>query len=302
MGCGISNTPRAHRLEGWQCRQSAPAVFAWGCPMVTSSPVVIPAVPRSLWKDRFGPAVISGFVATTAMAIAALIAYGIALGLGNAGGNLFQQWLFALTHNPVTENVRSSLLAVVGLDLAAGIVWALVFAWDANDRLLAFPGWLRGVLFALPPAILSLVVFLPLVGGGIFGIEIGAGPLPVIGNIVLHLIYGAVLGGMFALDGSIGHVGAGDPAIEATLRQAEAGAGWGVLLGALVGGGGTLLVSLLVAAHTAANIAGATIGGAVVGAALGVVFGSMIAMTNEPSRAPVAKYSSDGGSTPIATT
>ena len=247
--------------------------------MVTSSPVSFPAVPRVAIKERFGPAVISGFVATTAMAITALIAYGFALGIGTASGNLFQQWLYALTHNPVTEHARSSLLVVVGLDLVAGIVWALLFALDANDRLIAFPGWLRGILFALPPAVLSLVVFLPLVGGGIFGVRIGAGPLPVLGNILLHLVYGATLGAMFALDGSIDHIGTGDAATEATLRQAEAGAGWGVLLGALLGGGGTLLVTLFVIGSAAANVAGATIGGAVVGAALGVVFGSMTAMT-----------------------
>lgn len=257
--------------------------------MAMPSPATFLAVPRALRRERFGPAVISGFVATTAMAVAALVAYGIALGLGDARGVLFQRWLFALTHNPVTENVRASLLAVVGLDLAAGIVWALIFAWDANDRLIAFPGWLRGAIFALPPALLSLVVFLPLVGGGVFGTKIGAGPLPVIGNIVLHLIYGAVLGGMFALDGSIGSVGAVDPATETTLRQAEAGAGWGVLLGALVGGGATLLVSLLVAGHDAATITGAAIGGAVVGAALGVVFGSMAAMTNAAYSPPAAE-------------
>jgi hypothetical protein len=253
--------------------------------MATSSPVIFPTVPRAVMKERFGPAVISGFVATTAMAITALIAYGFALGVGTASGNLFQQWLYALTHNPVTENVRSSLLAVIGLDLAAGIIWALIFACDANDRLIAFPGWLRGILFALPPAVLSLIVFLPLVGGGIFGTKIGAGPLPVIGNIILHLVYGAVLGAMFTLEGSIGRTGTSDPATEATLRQAEAGAGWGILLGALVGGGGTLLVTLLIAASSAANVAGATIGGAVIGAALGVVFGSMAAMTNAPAPA-----------------
>jgi hypothetical protein len=254
--------------------------------MATSSPAAFPAVPRSVIRERFGPAVISGFVATTAMAITALIAYSIALGLGSASGNLFQQWLYALTHNPVTENVRSSLLTVVGLDLAAGIVWALIYACDANDRLIAFPGWLRGIIFALPPAILSLVVFLPLVGGGVFGAKIGAGPLPVIGNVVLHLVYGAVLGAMFVLDGSIDHVGKSDPAMEATLRQAEAGAGWGILLGALVGGGATMLVALLVSSHSATNLAGAAVGGAVIGAALGVVFGSMAAMTNAPTPTP----------------
>jgi hypothetical protein len=250
-------------------------------------------------KDRFGPAVISGFVATTAMAITALIAYGFALGVGTASGNLFQQWLYALTHNPVTENVRSSLLTVVGLDLAAGIIWALIFACDANDRLIAFPGWLRGILFALPPAMLSLIVFLPLVGGGIFGTKIGAGPLPVIGNIVLHLVYGAVLGAMYTLEGSISRTGTSDPATETTLRQAEAGAGWGILLGALVGGGGTLLVTLLIASSSAANVAGATIGGAVIGASLGVVFGSMAAMTNAPAPSTITEPTPTDGALPV---
>lgn len=249
-------------------------------------------------KERFGPAVISGFVATTAMAMSALVAYGIALGIGSASGNLFQRWLFALTHNPVTESVRSSLLAVIGLDLATGIIWALIFAADANDRLIAFPGWQRGVIFALPPAVLSLAVFLPLVGGGFFGVKIGAGPLPVIGNIILHLVYGAVLGAMFVLDGSIDHTGARDPAMEATLRQAEAGAGWGVLCGAALGGGGTLLVTLLVTGSSAANVAGATIGGAVVGAALGIVFGSMAAMTNAPAPSATAEPAATDGAMP----
>ena len=260
--------------------------------MSASSPVTFPAAPRAVLKERFGPAVISGFVATTAMAITALIAYGVALGIGSAGGNLFQQWLYALTHNPVTENVRSSLLAVVGLDLAAGIVWALLFACDANDRLIAFPGWLRGTLFAIPPAVLSLVVFLPLVGGGVFGVNIGAGPLPVIGNLVLHLIYGAVLGAMFALNGDLDGARNDDPSMQATLRQAESGAGWGVILGALIGGAGTLIVSLVFAPSSAASVAGVTIGGAAIGAALGVVFGSMAAMTNAPYHAPVAESSS----------
>jgi hypothetical protein len=85
------------------------------------------------------------------------------------------------------------------------------------------------------------------------------------------------------LDGSIDHTGADNPATDATLRQAESGAGWGILLGALLGGGGTLLVTLFAVGSSATNVAGAAIGGAVIGAALGLVFGSMTAMTNAPA-------------------
>jgi hypothetical protein len=237
-----------------------------------------PAVPRAFWRERFGPAIISGFVATTAMAVAALVGYAFALGFGSRTGGTFVRWLYALTHNPVTDVARSALLVAIGLNFAAGIVWALVFACDANDRLLALPGWARGVVFALPPYVLSLVLFLPLVGGGLFGAKIGAGPLPVIGNLILHLVYGATLGAMFALDGSLDRVGGDTPEMDAQLRRAETGAAYGVILGALVGGGASLLGAFLLGASPVAT-GSATIGGAVVGAALGIVFGSMASLT-----------------------
>ncbi len=43
------------------------------------------------------------------------------------------------------------------------------------------------------------VVFFPAVGGGFFGIDLDAGPLPALGNLLLHLIYGAILGTVFAI-------------------------------------------------------------------------------------------------------
>ena len=48
--------------------------------------------------------------------------------------------------------------------------------------------------FALLPWLVSLVIFMPLLGGGILGLSLGAGPLPIVGNLVLHALYGAVLG------------------------------------------------------------------------------------------------------------
>ena len=52
--------------------------------------------------------------------------------------------------------------------------------------------------FALVPWLLSLIIFLPFMGGGVLGLEIGAGPLPILGNLILHLVYGAVLGSAYA--------------------------------------------------------------------------------------------------------
>ena len=42
--------------------------------------------------------------------------------------------------------------------------------------------------------LLSLVVFLPLTCGGLIRININAGPLPILDNLILYLAYCAVLG------------------------------------------------------------------------------------------------------------
>jgi len=248
----------------------------------TASPTVaLPTVQRGT-VDRLGSALLSGFVATTAMSVAALVAYATALGFGKPAGNTFQQWCYALVHNDVMAHIHASLLGAVGINLAAGVVWALFFAGDAYDRLEALPGWARGVVFALPLYLLSLVVFLPVVGAGFFGSHIGAGPLPVIGNLILHLVYGVALGAMYRLDGVADTARADDPMVRRMLRQAETGTGLGITLGAVIGGG-ALLAGTLFAGAGMMDVVGASVGGAVFGAALGAVFGSMLGLTNGAS-------------------
>ncbi len=246
-----------------------------------SSAVTLPTVRRGA-IDWLGTALLSGFAATTAMSVAALVAYATALGLGEPTGNAIQRWLSALVHNDVMEHIHASLLGAVGINLAAGVVWALFFAGGAHDRLRALPGWARGVIFTLPLYLLSLVVFLPIVGAGFFGTRIGAGPLPVIGNLILHLVYGATLGAIYRLDGAADTARANDPIVRRMLRQAETGTGLGISLGAVIGGGALLAVTLF-AGSGMMDVIGASVGGAVVGAALGAVLGSMLGLTNGTS-------------------
>src|SRR4029453_3635284 len=105
----------------------------------------------------------------------------------------FTQWLHALTNNQVLDFAATSLYAAAAVHLVVGVLWAILYAFYFEPRL---PGaaWARGLTFSLIPWILSLAVFLPLVGGGLFGDAIGAGPLPAIGNLILHLGYGVTLG------------------------------------------------------------------------------------------------------------
>lgn len=162
--------------------------------------IAIPSV-RPQLGNRVATAVVAGFVATIGMTLTFFAAYGAALILGKVpfvsyqGGANLTAWFNALADNRVIDLARSNLSASLVLHFAAGIFFALAYMTLVESRLYG-AGWQRGVTFALVPWVLSLVVFFPLVGGGMFGMAIGAGPLPIIGNLALHAAYGAVLGEM----------------------------------------------------------------------------------------------------------
>jgi hypothetical protein len=133
------------------------------------------------------------------------------------------------------------------------------------------------MVFALVPFLLSILVFFPIMDAGIFGKDLGAGPLPVLGNLLLHLIYGAVLGGLYAVDLETWLDGS-----EADLRHnrtAETGAAIGMLIGAPIG----LLIAWIAAPHVD-EITGTPIVallGTIVGAALGLIIGSFAGIERE---------------------
>jgi hypothetical protein len=86
-----------------------------------------------------------------------------------------------------------NLYAATAIFFIGGLIWAFLYVAVFEPKLSGSP-WERGARFALIPWLFSLIVFMPLVGGGFLGFGLGAGPLPVIGNLVLHLVYGATLG------------------------------------------------------------------------------------------------------------
>jgi len=236
--------------------------------------------------DLLGPAVLSGFVATAVMAFVAMIGYFAAEGIGHLAPGMVTTWFRNLTNNPVTDTVRGSLIGVVGLNLAIGLVWAMVFAYDANRRLGHYPGWLRGLLFIIPPYLLSLAL-LPLVpGAGFAGIGLQAGPLPILGNLILHSVYGIVLGAVYVLDDRSDSVRNGDLAIRVALKAAEIKAGLDVLIGGVVGMIVAIIGTALVVGISEGAIVGAAVGGGVIGAALGAIVGSISGLTDtDPSPA-----------------
>src|SRR5205823_12659963 len=76
--------------------------------------------------------------------------------------------------------------------------WAVPYAMWAEPRLRG-PGWLRGLTFALLPAVTSWLVVLPALGAGPLGLGLGAGLVPAAGGLVRHLLYGAAPGLVYPL-------------------------------------------------------------------------------------------------------
>jgi hypothetical protein len=198
---------------------------------------------RPAGTDWLMRAVTAGFLATVLMTLVLLIGFWVAALLGSASGQapFIQRWLWALANNVVTNEVQTALPLAILVHFLAGIGWALVYALVAEPRL-AGPAWQRGMLFSLVPWALSLVVFLPLVGGGLLGLALGAGPLPIVGNLILHLVYGATLGQLYLAESDVPVGGRGEleSATElSTLARAgrtmAAGIIIGLVFGALIG-------------------------------------------------------------------
>jgi hypothetical protein len=195
-----------------------------------------PVQPTARRSDWVNDSILSGFVATIVMSTGIEIAYWICRALGEENGNFLEKWLWALTNNPVTESTQDRIAIAIGLNVFVGLVLALAYGYFFESRL-SGPGWRKGMIFSLLPWALSIVAFLPIMGGGFLGLDIDAGPLPIVGNLILHLIYGAVLGWMYTIDFEdwLDGTDAERAHAEAAERGAIAGGVIGLVLGGLIG-------------------------------------------------------------------
>lgn len=229
--------------------------------------------PRMYWLVR---AITAGFLATIVVTLVLAATYSLALLIGSQDPQApaLLRWTWALTHNTLTQGVSASLPLVMLLHFLAGIGWAIVYA-ALVEPYLQGPGWRKGLLFSLVPWILSLAVFLPAVGAGFLGLELGAGPLPIIGNLLLHLVYGATLGQLCVSE--IGYpVGETEEAdtraeISATMHARTTMAA-GIIVGLVIGGvvGWAFDVAFAVGFGTTLSV----FIGMLVGSAFGILIGS----------------------------
>lgn len=178
--------------------------------------------------DWLTNSLLSGFVATIAMTAVTIAAYGIAKVIGDPSGGTIARWFGGLADNALTDSTNNAVALAIALNLLVGLAWSLAYGADGMRRLTG-PGWRRGMIFALVPWLLSITVFFPVMDAGFLGRSLHAGPLPVIGNLILHLVYGAVLGGLYAVDLESWLDGSETDRLHA--RAAERGAAFGMLVG-----------------------------------------------------------------------
>lgn len=236
-------------------------------------------------QDWLAVGVLSGFVATAVMTVTFLFGYGFAAVFASSApdAGFLATWFDALINNPLTRATQSNLPAAIALHFVAGIVWAVVYTGLVEPRLHG-PGWRRGLIFAVVPWLFSLFVFLPVVGGGFLGLAIDAGPLPIIGNLILHAAYGVTLGEVTVAEGLMSEGDrVRDPAEPAALSHVQRMIALAVVPGLLIGA----VVGLLTAPVVAPGFAPASVAvvGAVVGCVTGVLLGSFSWTTSGPEEA-----------------
>lgn len=165
------------------------------------------------WQFR---GLLSGYFASLLMLFTWLAAFA-AIWAGTSGS------LHRLADNGLAELAKDYPFAAIWIHLLSGGTFALVYARWVEPRL-SGPGWWRGWLFAMGPLLVSLLIFFPLVGAGFAGLGLGAGYYPILGNFVLHSVYGLSLGWLYERSFALLNSGA-------AARGLLLGTGAGVLIG-----------------------------------------------------------------------
>jgi hypothetical protein len=79
--------------------------------------------------------------------------------------------------------------------IAGALLWGPIFAGFDATTAESRPRWQKGLMFGVITWFLMMVIFMPVVGGGLFGLKIGI--VEPIGMFAMNLIYGLAMGVIF---------------------------------------------------------------------------------------------------------
>jgi membrane protein DedA with SNARE-associated domain len=146
---------------------------------------------------RLESALMAGLLATAAAALVIDLSLYAAATLGHQRP---VEALLALGHLLGQRGAGRPWLVLslgVGLYVVVQLAWAVAYAHV--ERWLPKPDWLGGLVFALVPLALSLLVVLPAVGAGVAGLGLAMGLVPAAGEALRHLVFGVALSTSYTL-------------------------------------------------------------------------------------------------------
>ena len=140
-------------------------------------------------NKNFGRAILAGLVATAAMTMLMLVGP-----------------MMGMPKMPIGDMLASFMGIPVILGWTAhfmiGAALALIYVFVFAERLPG-SGAVRGALYGLIPWFLAQVMVNPMMGAGIFAINTPAPLMMVMGSLMGHLVYGAVVGGLYGKAGRV---------------------------------------------------------------------------------------------------
>jgi len=138
---------------------------------------------------RLETALLAGLVATaTTVAAINIILYLLAAFGQTSATEALLEFTIRVGRRLEAGPVAVLLAAGAVLYVALHLAWALAYAHV--ERWLPEPDWLGGLLFALIPLAISVLVILPALGAGVGGLGLGMGAVPLAGETLRHVVYG----------------------------------------------------------------------------------------------------------------
>ncbi|MBI1804868.1 MAG: DUF2938 family protein [Ignavibacteriae bacterium] len=134
-------------------------------------------------QKKFGKAVIAGLVGTLVMTMVMLMGP-----------------MMGMPPMPVGKMLAEFIGMPEALGWIAhfmiGVVLALGYVYIFSSKLPG-SGLVRGALYGLLPWMVSQIMVNPMMGAGVFALSTSAPLLMVMGSLMGHVIYGAVVGGVY---------------------------------------------------------------------------------------------------------
>ena len=135
-----------------------------------------------------GSGIAAGFVATVVLSAIMLVKHSMGL----------MPELDPIAMITAMAGANSPALGWIAHFVIGSIFWGIGFA--VVSPYLPGPFWLRGVIFAVGAWLLMMIVMMPMAGAGLFGL--GLSMMTPVATLVLHIVFGLVLGGVYGLLGA----------------------------------------------------------------------------------------------------